>query len=368
MQKNPLVRLHELGQSVWLDLLSRTLLQTGQLRELITNDAVTGLTSNPAIFEKAIVGSDAYDTQIQEIARQGASVSEIYEQLAIQDIQDAADLLRPVYDQTSGLDGYVSLEVSPLLANDTQGTIDEARRLHKAVDRPNLMIKIPGTLAGLPAITQVIADGISVNVTLLFSVQRYRAAAEAYISGLEQRAAGGKDISKIRSVASFFLSRIDVMIDPLLDTSEEARAVRGKVAIANSRVAYESYKELFFGDRFRKLEAKGARKQWLLWASTSTKTKGYSDVMYVEPLIGPETVNTMPLETLEAYRDHGEPAARLEDDYKGAHAVLDALPKFGVDLDQITLKLEEEGIDKFVKPFHKLIQSLEEKTTALQSA
>ena len=366
MQSNPLLRLREHGQSVWLDLLSRELLRSGKLRQLITNDGVTGVTSNPAIFEKAIGGSDAYDAEIQELARGGRGVSEIYEQLAVRDIQDAADLLRPVYDNSRGVDGYVSLEVSPLLANDTEGTLAEARRLWHAVQRPNVMIKIPGTLAGLPAIAECTAEGININVTLLFSVQRYEQAADAWLRGLEQRASRGGDVRHVRSVASFFLSRIDVMADPIL-AEKQRTDLRGQVAIASAKMARASYKDLYSTDRCRQLREKGAGKQWLLWGSTSTKTKGYSDVMYVEPLIGSETVNTMPLETLEAYRDHGDPASRLDEDIDRARAILSALPEAGIDLNQITQRLEDEGVEKFVQPFEKLMRTLGQKTAALQT-
>jgi transaldolase/transaldolase/glucose-6-phosphate isomerase len=366
MANNPLLKLKDHGQSVWLDLLSRQLIRSGELSKLIRDDGLSGVTSNPAIFEKAIGGSDAYDADIRKLLEERKSTSELYERIAVNDIQEAADLLRPVHDRTAGQDGYVSLEVSPLLAHDTNQTIEEARRLWTAVQRPNVMIKIPATREGLPAITQTIAEGININVTLLFGLPRYHAVTDAYLRGLEQRGERGDDLRNLKSVASFFLSRIDVLIDRMLEN--KAPGLNGEVAIASARIAYQMWKEIFSDERFRKLERQGARKQWLLWGSTSTKTEGYSDVKYVEALIGPETINTMPMETLEAYRDHGQPAPRLEQEVKRAREVMAQLKDAGIEIDEVTQKLEDEGIEKFAKPFKKLLAGLEEKSRALQIA
>ncbi len=377
---SPLLRLHEFGQSVWLDSISRRLLRTGQLEGLIGSDGLSGVTSNPAIFEKAIGETDDYDSDMHRLHDLGKSVEHIYQELAIEDVQDAADLLRPAYDRTAGMDGYVSLEVSPRLAHDTHGTIEEAKALWRAVDRPNVMIKIPGTKEGLPAIRQCIAEGLNINVTLLFGLERYREVAEAYIRGLESRARRKEELHGVRSVASFFLSRIDVLIDPMLDeiaarkitdpdepassAAERARLaaeLRGSVAIASAKIAYQIYQEIVSTERFRKLERQGARRQWLLWASTGAKSNEYSDVKYVEPLIGPQTINTMPLETHEAYRDHGNPALRLDKGVDKAHEVMRSLREVGIDLAEITQQLEDEGVEKFVKPFDKLMTQIEQK-------
>jgi transaldolase len=373
--KNPLVRLHEYGQSIWLDLLSRNLIRSGALQKLIETDAVTGVTSNPAIFEKAIGHSADYDNDIRKLSEAGKSAAQIYQEIAIGDIQEAAGLLHPVFLRTNGDDGYVSLEVSPLLAHDTAATINEAHQLWQTVDRPNVMIKIPSTREGLPAITECIAGGINVNITLLFGLPRYREVANAFIQGVEERARRGADIHGVRSVASFFLSRIDTLIDHELDERsrsnaafmETARGIRGEVAIASARLAYQIYKEVFSSKRFQALERKGARKQWLLWGSTSTKAKEYSDVKYVEALIGPETVNTMPLETVDAYRDHGSPEPRLERDLDRAREVMARLASAGMDIDAITQKLEDDGVEKFVQPFGNLMQELDRKTRSLQA-
>jgi len=370
MTRNPLLRLQEHGQSVWLDSLGRSLIRTGQLKTLIHSDGLSGVTSNPAIFEKAIDGSDDYEAEIRNLRDHGKTPTEIYETLAVKDIQDAADLLQPVYQRTSGSDGYVSLEVSPRFAHNTRATVEEARRLWDAVDRPNVMIKIPATKDGLHAITQCIADGLNINVTLLFGLPRYREVAGAYISGLEQRVQRNEDLRNVRSVASFFLSRIDVLIDEKLAEMErsggqqagQARELRGSVAIASAKLAYQIYREIFYGNSFRTLEKLGARKQWLLWGSTGTKSKEYSDVKYVEDLIGPETINTMPLETMDAYRDHGNPASRLEQGLNEARSIMQNLDSIGIGIDGVTHKLEEEGIDKFVKPFDKLIKHLAQET------
>jgi transaldolase len=361
---NPLVRLHEFGQSIWLDSLSRHLIRSGGLKKLVDSDGLSGVTSNPSIFQKALAEGDDYDNEILKLHEETLSAPELFQQLAIHDIQDAADILRPVFDRTAGIDGYVSLEVSPGLAHDTGGTIQEARALWHAVDRPNVMIKIPGTKEGLPAIERCIFDGININITLLFGLDRYLEVTEAYLRGLEQRGEKGGDLHHVRSVASFFLSRIDVLIDPRLQPGSD---VRGRVAIASAKIAYEIYQQIFSSDRFRKLEKLGARKQWLLWASTGTKNKQDSDVKYIEPLIGAETINTMPMDTIDAYRDHGNPAARLADDVDESREVLRKLDAAGIDLDQVTQQLEDEGVDKFSKAFSELIRQLEQKVAPVVS-
>jgi transaldolase len=362
MDKNPLLALEEFGQSVWLDYLSRAAIDNGYLQGLIDQDGLGGLTSNPSIFEKAIAESHDYDHAIQALAVKGKSIEEIYQVLTVEDIQRAADLFRPVFDRLNGADGFVSLEVSPGLAHDSNGTIKEARQLWTAVNRPNLFIKVPATREGLPAIQQLIGEGINVNITLLFGLPRYREVAEAYLLGLETLAASGKPLGQVSSVASFFLSRIDVLIDPLL--KEKAVGSQGKVAIASAKVAYQIYQEIFSGERFRKLAQKGARTQRLLWASTGTKNPLYSDVKYIEPLIGSDTINTMPPETLTAYLDHGKPSLELQKDVKEANQVLESLPGLGLDLDALTQQLEDEGVAKFNKAFEQLMAALKEKRAA----
>lgn len=372
MKENPLVRLEALGQSIWLDFLSRGMLVSGELVSLIQEDGVSGVTSNPAIFEKAIGQSSDYDEAITGLARRGLSAPEIYEELVVEDIRMTADLLRPVYDRREGGDGYVSLEVSPHLAHDSAGTLIEARRLWERVDRPNLFIKVPATWEGLSAIRQLVREGINVNVTLLFGIPRYRAVAEAYLDGLAERAARGRALERSASVASFFLSRIDVLVDPLLATlaakggriGEVASSLRGETAIACARVARQVYREILAGDRYLALAARGARPQRLLWASTGTKNPSYSDLKYIEPLIGPDTVNTAPLETLAAYRDHGNPESRLEQGGQEALRVPDRLAELGIDLAAVTQQLEDEGVEKFVRPFDSLMQTLERKRKA----
>jgi transaldolase len=369
MKQNPLLKLQSFGQSVWLDTLSRHLLTSGGLRQLIEEDGLRGVTSNPTIFEKAIDESHDYDNEIRALAREGKSAAEIYQALTVDDIQRAADLFRPVYDRLDGRDGFVSLEVSPHLAYDTEGSIAEARRLWAAVNRTNAFIKIPATRPGLPAIAQLLGEGININITLLFGLERYREVTEAYLTGLETLAARGHSLARIASVASFFLSRIDVLVDPMLEQrmeaggpqAEIARSLLGQVAIASAKVAYEIYQEVFTDDRFRALKARGARTQRVLWASTSTKNPAYSDTKYVEPLIGPDTINTMPLETIHAYRDHGHPAPRLEEGVADAHRVLDRLPDVGIDLCAVTQQLEAEGVEKFNKPYDHLMTMLEQK-------
>jgi transaldolase len=360
METNKVKKIHDYGQSIWLDFIDREIIKSGKLKELIEVDGVRGLTSNPAIFEKAISSSSDYDADIAELAKENLSNDDIFYRLAVKDIQQAADILSPVYnEEIKGADGYVSLEVSPLLALDTEGTIKQALELWKAVDRKNVMIKIPGTQPGLAAIKRAIAEGLNINVTLLFGLERYRKVAEAYIEGLEERVANGKSINEISSVASFFLSRIDVLIDPILD-EKNLGELKGEVAIASAKKAYEIYKELFSGDRWQKLAERGARPQRLLWASTSSKNPAFKDTKYVEALIGPDTVNTVPMETLEAYRDHGDPESRLEIDLEGASSVLAQLRHAEIDLSQLTQQLEDEGIEKFNAPYDKLLKAIEQ--------
>jgi len=368
MSSNPLKRLETFGQSVWLDYIRRDLITSGKLRRLIEEDGLRGMTSNPAIFEKAIVESRDYDTDIRRLAAEGKGAEAIYEAVSQRDVQTAADEFRSLYDNTDGRDGYVSLEVNPHLAHDTEATLTEARRLWRALDRPNVFIKVPATAEGLPAIQQLISEGININVTLLFGLPRYRQVAEAYIAGLERRAAQGEPVKRVASVASFFVSRIDALIDPLLEQAvsrggrdaEVAGKLQGQVAIACAKVACQIFKEIFGTDRFRKLADRGARVQRLLWASTSTKNPNYSDVKYVEALIGPDTINTVPLETLEAYRDHGDPQPRLEQDIEEARRSLEQLPQLGISIDKVTQQLEDQGVEKFNQPFDKLMKTLEE--------
>jgi transaldolase / glucose-6-phosphate isomerase len=372
MKENPLLKLERFGQSVWMDFIRRGMIVSGELKQFIEEDGLGGITSNPSIFEKAIAGSQDYDEAIRGLALEGKSVDQIYAALTVEDIQRAADLFRSLYDRLDGADGFVSLEVSPYLAHDTDRTIAEARRLWNAVARPNVMIKVPGTMEGLPAIQQLISEGINVNITLLFGSPRYRQVADAYIAGLETLAAQGKPLKSVASVASFFLSRIDVLIDPTLenlmatDKSEAglAKQFHGNVAILSAKAAYQIYKEMFASERFRKLKARGARTQRLLWASTSTKNPAYSDLKYVEALIGPETIDTIPLETLTAYRDHGKPASRLSKDAVKASETLPRLGELGIDLDAATQQLEDEGVQKFTKAFDLLMNTLKEKRVA----
>lgn len=370
MKKNPLDKLTALGQSVWLDYIRRDLINN-DLKKLIDEDDLRGMTSNPALFEEAIVKSNDYDEIIEKLINEHKDAKTVYEILTQSDVRDAADIFRKVYDTLDAHDGYVSLEVNPHLAHDTQGTLEEARRFWKALDRPNVFIKVPATVEGLPAIQQLISEGINVNVTLLFGLDRYQAVADAYITGIEMRAAQGKPIQSVASVASFFLSRIDVLIDSLLDKiiaqggekAELAKKLQGEVAIASAKIAYQLYKKIFSSEKFKKLASHNACTQRLLWASTGTKNPAYSDIKYVDSLIGPETVNTVPKQTLEAYRDHGQPELRLEQDIDHAHWVLQQLPKLGIDLNKITQQLEEEGVEKFNQPFDHLMQTLENKIT-----
>lgn len=367
---NPLLHLQAFGQSAWLDFLRRGMLTSGEMQRLMEDCGVQGVTSNPSIFEKAIAGSHDYDDRIHALALEGKTSREIYEDLTLDDVRRTADLFRRVYDQTEGRDGFVSLEVSPDLADDATGTVKEARRLWQLLNRPNVMIKVPGTREGITAIRQLIAEGINVNVTLLFSLSRYRDVCEAYLEGLAARMAKGIPLGRVASVASFFLSRIDTLVDALSDQRRQERDddkschAPGQTAIACATAAYEIYKEIFHGERFSALAAQEARPQRLLWASTSTKNPSESDVKYVEALIGPDTVNTLTLETLNAYRDHGRPAARLEEGMAQARDVLDRLHTSGIDVEKLSDRLEEEGIRKFIRAFDGLMESIERKRMA----
>lgn len=377
--KNPIFQIEqEYGQSIWMDNLSRSIIESGELKQMITDLGIVGITSNPAIFEKAIVGNAIYDGDIEAGIRAGKSVLEIYESLVFEDLRNACDIFKPVYESSKGLDGYVSIEVPPTIADDTQSTISEARRYYQQIGRENVMIKIPGTKMGLPAVEQVISEGINVNVTLLFSVDSYVETAWAYIRGLEKRAAEGKDISKISSVASFFLSRIDSNIDGRIDKKlaqgsdriekkAKLEAVKGKVAIANAKIAYQKYKEIIESDRWKALAEKGAKVQRLLWASTSTKDPAYSDVMYVDELIGSDTVNTLPPNTIEACADHCSPASRIETGVEEAYQLIENLkdPDIDININTVMDELLDDGIDKFIKPFESLISSLEGKVQKL---
>jgi transaldolase len=371
MKENPLKKLEALGQSIWLDYIRRDLIASGELRRLIEEDGLRGMTSNPSIFEKAIAESNLYDKDIHDMALKKMDVKTIYESLSQRDVQNAADEFKSVYEKTDGKDGYVSLEVNPHLAHDTKGTIEEARRLWTALNRSNVLIKVPATSDGLPAIRQLISEGISVNVTLLFGLPRYRQAAESFIAGLEARAVQGKPLKDIASVASFFLSRIDTLVDPLVEKflepdgkkTEIAKKVHGQVAISSAKAAYQIYKEIFGSNRFKKLTDKGARIQRLLWASTSTKNPDYSDIKYIEPIIGSDTVNTVPLKTIDAYRKHGDPKLRLEQDVKEAHWIMARLQELGISIGKVTQQLEDEGVKKFDEPFDKLMAALTKKSS-----
>jgi len=365
---SPLERLSELGQSVWVDFLSRESIRGGHLRELIDEDSVVGATSNPTIFEKAMSSGDAYDEQLQELAAKGADVQETFWALAEQDIRDACDLFRPVWDAGAGRDGYVSLEVDPRLAYDTLQTFRSAMRIHDSVERPNLMVKIPATKPGLAAIEDVIAKGRSINVTLIFSLQRYAEVAESYIRGIERLVAEGGDPRAVASVASFFVSRIDTEADRRLEEVGAPKELQGKLAIANAKLAYAHYLEAFSGPRWDFLAGKGATPQRVLWASTSTKNPAYHDTMYVEELLGPDTVNTMPEETIEAYQDHGDPQPRLQSGLDEAKALLEKLKQAGVDYDDVTDTLEREGVEKFSESFDQLLASLGAKQQSLAPA
>ena len=370
MPESNLHKLSALGQSVWIDFLSRQMLQGGKLAKLMEEDAVVGVTSNPTIFQKAIAEGDAYDEQLREILESGeVEPKEIFLQLTSRDVSDACDLLGNVWDESGGLDGYVSWEVDPTLAHDREGTIAEARRLHEWIDKPNLYVKIPATEPGLGAIEEMIASGKNINVTLIFSLERHKEVMEAYIHGLERLVEGGGDPGQVRSVASFFVSRVDTETDRRLDEiGGEATKLNGKLAIANAKLAYQNYLEAFAGPRWEALEAKGAAKQRCLWASTSTKNPDYRDVMYVEELIGPETVNTMPEETIRAFQDHGKVELTLTKDVDGARKLFDDLAAVGIDYDDVSDTLEREGVQKFSDSFRELLEGISAKRGELVRA
>jgi transaldolase len=362
-------RLHELaarGQSIWFDTLSRDLVHTGELKRMMDEDAVTGVTSNPTIFQKALASGNAYDEDMKKLLAETDDPEQIFFSLALQDIRDACDVLKPAYDASNGVDGYVSMEVLPALAYDTEGTFAQAQWISKEVERPNLYVKIPATMAGLPAIEDSIAHGTSINITLIFSLERYKAVVEAYLRGLERLIAGGGDPSKVASVASFFVSRVDTEADKRLEGHPE---LQGKLAVANAKLAYQHYLDTFKGPRWEYLEGKGATKQRCLWASTSTKNPAYRDVLYVEELIGPETVNTMPLETIEAFQDHGE--IRGDTVLEGvdeARDLLEQLEKAGVSYDDVVETIEAEGVQKFADSFDQIIEEVRAKRGALAAA
>jgi transaldolase len=365
MSTNPLIRLGELGQSPWYDYITRDLLTSGELERLIREDGLRGMTSNPTIFEKAIAGSRLYDDDIRALTDKGRNAAEIFEALAVADVRAACDLFGPVYQSTGGVDGLVSLEVSPALANDTQGTIRDAERLWRAVDRPNAMIKIPGTRAGLPAITHCIAAGISVNVTLLFSVERYAEVIDAFLNGLDKRVAKKLPLRSVASVASFFVSRVDSKVDPLLDAQGDPHKLRGRIAIANACAAYRLFEWSLSNPRWERLSKAEARPQRPLWASTSTKDPRYADVHYVEALVAPRTVNTLPPETFAAYRDHGRPAIRIREEMIEAGDQLKAAAESGIDLPAITRELEDEGVAKFAASYNSLLAGIDAKAGTL---
>lgn len=373
---NPFLALKALGQSLWLDDIDREHLRSGLFQRLIEEDGLAGATGNPTIFEHAITHSSTYDEQMQQLLALGKNAQETYEALAMTDVRLVADLLRPTYDQTGGQDGFVSIEVSPYLAQDTEGTLAEVRRFWETIDRPNLMVKIPSTPAGIPAIRQSLSEGININITLIFLLENYRQVAEAYLGALEERSARGQDISHIASVASFFVSRVDVLVDKLLEDEikatnvgpqqQQLTALLGKTAIANARLAYQEFQQLFTGSRFAMLKQRGARVQRPLWASTGTKNPAYRDVLYVEELIGPDTVNTMPLTTIERFREHGRVRLSIEDQLSEAQAQLAALEKGGIRYNQFTRQLQEEGVQKFIDSFHTLFECIDNKRKLLQ--
>lgn len=373
MKTNPLKKLASLGQSVWYDYIRRDLLQSGELERLIHEDGLRGMTSNPTILGQAIGGTRLYDEDIQRAAMEKKSPAAIFETLAVTDVQRAADIFRRVYDDSGGDDGFVSIEVGPGLAGDTEGSIAEARKLWRACDRPNVMVKIPGTEQGLGAIRRCLAEGININVTLLFSVERYREVMEVYLAACEERARAGASFESLRSVASFFVSRVDTNVDRKLDKIVQegrtdpqlARQLRGKAAIANARIAYQAFEEVFGGRRYADLKSKGARRQRPLWASTSTKDPAYPALYYVEALVAPDSVDTMPRKTFEAYRQRGDPKVRIYDDLEGSHAVLRELEKLGIAEEQVSRELEVDGIERFSESYADVLEAIEEK--AMQS-
>jgi transaldolase len=369
MAKSRLHQLSEAGVSVWIDNLSRDLIQSGELARMMREDAVVGITSNPTIFQKAISSGDAYDAQLREVLEEENDPTEIFIRLAAKDVTDACDLLRKVWDEGGGKDGYVSIEVDPTLAYDTEGSVAQAVRFHELINRPNLFVKIPATRPGLPAIEDMIAKGKSINVTLIFSLRRYVEVAEAYIRGLERLVAGGGDPTAVASVASFFVSRVDTETDKRLDEIGGHDQLKGKLAIANARLAYERYEQLFSGERWEFLAGKGASPQRCLWASTSTKNPAYRDTMYVEELIGPMTVNTMPPETIAAFQDHGKVVPNtVKRDLEGARKLLEDLAKAGVDYDDVVETLEREGVEKFADSFAELLEGIRQSSRELVAA
>jgi len=365
---NPIQSLQALGQSVWLDYIRRGMLNSVEFQRFI-DMGITGVTSNPTIFEKAIGGSDDYDQALTELSDSGKTTGEIYEVLAVKDIQGAADMLHPIYDRTGGVDGYVSLEVSPLLAADTQRTIEEAKRLFAIVGRPNVMIKVPATPEGIPAITELIGSGVNVYATLIFALEMYDQVREAYVSGLEKLDFNGGDVSRIASVASFFVSRVDTAVDRLLEERsqgvDDMKSLLGKAAVANAKVAYQAFRTTFESGQFEALKGKGARVQRPLWASTSAKNPAYSDVLYVEPLVGPNTVNTMPPETIESFMDHGRTEVTIELDFERAQRALTAIEAAGISMESITSKLLADGVKSFSDSFEKLLVGIEKKRQQL---
>ncbi|MDE2768921.1 MAG: transaldolase [Chloroflexota bacterium] len=375
MSQTPLHELHAHGQSVWLDFLSRDLVDSGELARLVAEEGVRGMTSNPTIFQEAIKGSDTYDEDIRRLGAQGFSPEEMFEAIAVDDIAAACDVLRPVFDESGMTDGFVSLEVSPRLAHDTEGTVEEARRLLASVNRPNLMIKVPATPAGLPAVETLISEGVNVNITLIFAQAVYRGVVDAYLSALENRAAAGKPVDDVASVASTFVSRIDTAVDAQLEAllaerpgdADEIRSLLGKAAIANSKAVYEIFEEISASERYQALAADGAQPQRPLWASTSTKNPEYPPTLYVDELIGPKTVNTMPSVTMDAFREQGEVQSTVSSDPDYWSGVLERLAALGVDLDAIMDQLQEEGVQKFIDSYDDLLQDLEAKAGALAS-
>lgn len=363
MKQNSLQQISAHGQNIWLDFFDRQIMDDGQLQKLITEDGLSGITSNPSIFEKAVHSSADYDEDIRKFSSERNSPENIFFSFAIEDIKRAADMLLPVYEAAGGTDGFVSIEVSPRLAHDTKGTIEQARDLWKAAGRKNVMVKIPATAEGLPAIQQCIEEGININITLLFGLERYSQVIEAYMKGLKKRLVNGEPVNAVASVASFFLSRIDVLLDPMLEEKGLGK-LKGTVAIALAKTAYQMYKDAFYGQRFDTLRTSGAKVQKLLWASTSTKDPSFSDVKYVEALIGTDTINTLPLETIDAFRDHGKAESMLESDLDGAANVLDQLEKNGIDLNRISQQLEDEGVQKFDKAYDALLTAVASKKEA----
>jgi transaldolase len=368
-EKTPLHQLHELGQSVWLDYIRRDILQNGELERMIRDYDLRGVTSNPSIFEQAIGHSDDYDGAMEALAAQGANADRAFESVAVADIQSACDRFRPVFDAAGGHDGFVSLEVSPALAHDAERTMDDARRLWGEVDRPNVMIKVPGTLECIPAIEQLLSEGINVNITLLFALSNYEQVMEAYLRGVERRVEAGEPVDRLASVASFFVSRVDGSVDAALEKivsaggpdAEKAKGLLGRAAVANAKLAYARFAKVFAGERWERLADRGARVQRPLWASTSTKNPDYRDVIYVEELIGPDTVNTMPMATVEAFADHGVARRTVDADLDRARAELAGLQELGIDLDQVTNQLQVEGVEKFARSFEQLLKAVEEK-------